>query len=199
MTKIFSALFLTAAVLFIGACQTAKPRRAPEPPTSARLDSSLVPGDVLRITFAGAADLNQTQKVRPDGRITLPQVGEVVVAGKRADAVQAQLVQLYKSKLTNSDITVAVESSTLQIYVSGAVNRPGKIVLDRPVTVLEAIMEAGGFARGLADPKRVRIIRETNGRHETRVVDLTPAIRGESTTAVNVRRYDVIYVPESWL
>jgi protein involved in polysaccharide export with SLBB domain len=60
-------------------------------------------------------------------------------------------------------------------------------------------MEAGGFTRGLADLRRVRIIRKVGNSHQTMVVDLTKAMSGESSEAIYVQPYDVIHVPETWL
>ena len=193
------ASFILLACLFLNSgCQTAAPTPSGKPEAPV-VDETLVAGNVLRVSFTGAPAMDQAQRIRPDGKITLPMIGEVRVAGKRALAVQEQLMQAYKTKLQNNEITVWVESSVITIYVSGAVNKPGKISLDRPLTALEAIMEAGGFARGLADAKRVKIIRQVDGKHQTLVVDLTPALRGEATKTINVQRYDVIYVPETWL
>jgi polysaccharide export outer membrane protein len=190
-------------MLVLTACHSPRIGRStggnPAPPSSAQFDQTVATSDVLRFQFVGAAELNQSQKVRADGRITLPMIGEVAVAGKRPAAVQAELMALYKPKLQNNELYVSVESSTVPIYVSGAVNRQGRIVLERQLTVLEAVMEAGGFTRGLADTGRVQIIRRVGGKHQTIVVNLTKAMRGETTDVVYVQPYDVVVVPEKWL
>jgi protein involved in polysaccharide export with SLBB domain len=82
--------------------------------------------------------------------------------------------------------------------VSGAVQHPGKIVFERPATVLEAIMEAGGFTPQ-ADLKKVSIIRIVKGEHQTELFDLRPVLRGLPTRATYVSGGDVIYVPEKLL
>lgn len=192
------ALLFLCLVVFAAGCQG--PRTSPPiEPEVAKIGNTLEAGDVLRISFAGTPDLNQSQKIRPDGRVTLPLLGEVEVAGKTPMAVQGELRHRYKAELQNNEITVGLESSAFPVYVSGAVNKAGKIALDRPLTVLEVIMEAGGFTRGLADPSKVRIIRKVNGKHQTTVLDLRPAMQGQPATAVYVQRYDVIVVPETWL
>lgn len=160
---------------------------------------ALAPGDVIRLSFPGAPELNQSQKLQADGKLNLPQIGEVNAAGKSVRELQAELARLYKPNLQNNEVVITVESKLFPVYVSGAVGRPGKVMLDRPVTVLEVIMEAGGFAANLADLKRVKVVRLKNGQHQTQILDLRPAMSGQTTNAFYVRGYDVIFVPEKWL
>jgi len=159
--------------------------------------TSLAAGDVLKLTFPGAPEFNQTQKIRPDGRISLPLIGEVDAAGSTISELQARLARLYKSQLENTEVVVALENRTIPVYVCGAVNRPGKVVIDRPVSALEAIMEAGGFSPTTADMSKVHLIRIENGRHTTRILNLKKALDSRLTVASYVKPYDVIYVPES--
>ena len=84
------------------------------------------------------------------------------------------------------------------MVVSGAVQKPGKIVFERPATVLEAIMEAGGFTPE-ADLKKVSLIRIVKGEHETQIVDLRAVLKGKPTPAIYCSGGDVIYVPEKLL
>lgn len=155
----------------------------------------LAPGDVLKIAFPGAPELSQVQKIRSDGKVSLPQIGQVNAGGKRLGTFQDELSRLYKSKLTNTEVVVSLESSAIPVYVSGAVNIPGKVILDRPMTVLEAIMEAGGPSN-LANVKKVIVVRNANGKHYTEAFDLSPPLRGQTTGVFYLRPYDMIIVPE---
>ncbi|MCX6966246.1 MAG: polysaccharide biosynthesis/export family protein [Verrucomicrobia bacterium] len=190
---------LIAALIVCSGCQTPRtvavaiPDRMIVPPTR----GCLAPGDVVRLSFSGASEFNQIQKVRSDGRISLPMVGEIVAEGKRPGDLQRELATIYKPQLRNSEVVVAVESSSIPVYVSGCVNKPGKVVIDRPTTVLEAVMEAGGFQAGYANPKKVLLLRNTNGRHQPCILDLSAALKGRTMDATYVNAYDVIYVPES--
>jgi protein involved in polysaccharide export with SLBB domain len=76
--------------------------------------------------------------------------------------------------------------------------KPGKIVFERPATVLEAIMEAGGFTPE-ADLKKVSVIRIVKGEHYTETLDLRPVLKGQPTPAIYIANGDVIYVPEKVL
>ena len=146
-------------------------------------------GDVLRLTFRKLPELNQTQKVRSDGRIALLQVGTVKAAGKSVDTLQSELAARYELK-TPGDLTVSVESTYLAVYVTGAVGRPGKVVLDRPMTLLEAIMESGGFDRETANLKRVTLTRLVGGKYVTRRIDL----RDPGAGVEYLQPYDMIEV-----
>ncbi len=157
---------------------------------------SLSPGDVIKLSFAGASDLNQTQKIRTDGKVNLPLIGEVTAAGKTLPDFQNELVRLYKSQLRNSEVVVTLESGIGQVVVSGSVQKPGKIEFDRPTTVFQAIMEAGGVNE-FGNLKKVRLIRTINGNQQSQVLDLTPTLKGATTQAFYVKDGDVIFVPQT--
>jgi polysaccharide biosynthesis/export protein len=153
----------------------------------------LSPGDTIKISFTTAPELNQSERIEPSGRVTLPLVGDVSAAGKTTGQLQAELTQLYKTQLQNSDVIVTLEAVAIPVVVSGEVQRPGKIIFERPATVLEAIMEAGGFTP-YGDPKRISVIRQVNGVQHTQIVDLSPLLHGVPTRVMYVNRGDVIYV-----
>jgi len=147
-------------------------------------------GDQIRLTFRKLPDLNQSQKIRGDGNVTLLQVGTVRAAGKSLDALQRELATRYELK-SSGDLTISLESTLTPVYVTGAVQRPGKVVLDRPMTVLEAIMESGGFDRESANLKRVSLTRLVDGKYKTRIINM----RDHPEEALYVRPYDMIEVP----
>jgi len=194
--KSFPAVVL--ALVMCTGCQTSQPQAEQVFPnqTTAKTRVTLTPGDVIRLTFAAAPDLNQAQKIRADGKVSLPQIGEVTAAGKSVVDFQSELVHLYKSQLRNSDVVVTLESSVTQVVVSGAVAKPGKLTFDRPTTVFQAIMEAGG-ATDYGTLKKVHLVRVVNGEQLTQFLDLRPTASGEKTSAFYVRDGDVIFVPQT--
>jgi protein involved in polysaccharide export with SLBB domain len=191
---VFGKLAVLALLLCAG-CQTPRSAVAPLP---AQAPGVLVAGDTLRISFPGAPELNQTQKIGTDGKLSLPLVGDVVATGKSVGELQSELVRLYKPQLQDNEVLVSVESRAVPVVVSGAVQKPGKVVFERPATVLEAIMEAGGFTPE-ADMKKVELIRLVKGEHYTQVFDLRPILRGTPTRATYISGGDVIFVPEKLL
>jgi protein involved in polysaccharide export with SLBB domain len=165
---------------------------------TSRTPSYLVTGDTVRISFPAAPELNQTQKIGADGTLSLPLVGEVTASGKTVGELQVELARLYKPQLQDNEVLVALDTRAVPVVVSGAVQKPGKIVFERPATVLEAIMEAGGFTPE-ADLKKVSLIRIVKGEHETQIFDLRPVLKGKPTPAIYCSGGDVIYVPEKLL
>jgi polysaccharide export outer membrane protein len=107
---------------------------------------------------------------------------------------------LYGPQLQTKEVTVAVESSAFPIYVTGAVLRPGKILSDRPLTALQAIMEAGGFDYNKANLKKVAVIRHETGRTDHYTLNMKGVLNGEQSETFNLKPADIIYVPErfSW-
>jgi protein involved in polysaccharide export with SLBB domain len=179
-------------LLFYTGCATNMGETLPQS-ASGEKPGILVPGDTIKVSFTTAPELNQSQKIESDGRVSLPLVGEVYAAGKSTGQFQSELSQLYKSQLQNSDVVVTLENVAIPVVVSGEVQKPGKIVFERPATVLEAIMEAGGFT-AYGDPKRVSVIRQVNGVQHMQMVDLSRILNGVPTRVMYVSAGDVIYV-----
>ncbi|MCX6954951.1 MAG: polysaccharide biosynthesis/export family protein [Verrucomicrobia bacterium] len=155
-------------------------------------------GDTLRFSFPGSPNLDTSQQIRPDGRITMPIIGEVVAAGKTPVALEKELVTLYSPHLVSKEVTVTVVSASFSIFVSGAVQKPGKITTDRPITVLEAIMESGGFDTAKANTAAVAVIRQNGNKTEHFTLNLKQVLEGKQVEAFYLRRSDIVHVPEKF-
>jgi Periplasmic protein involved in polysaccharide export len=188
------ALLIFAALL-CGGCQTPLPPlpNPPGPKTAVRLS----PGDVIKVAYADESVPDQTQKIRRDGKVSLPLIGEVTAAGKRVINFQNELVSRYESKLENSEVLVTLENGTATVTVAGFANKPGPIAFDRPTTVYQAVMEAGGVS-DYGSPSNVRLTRVISGRQLTETINLRPAIHGEPVRPEYVQDGDVIYIARSW-
>ena len=193
---LFMGFLALLAMFLCASCQTTHPHSQLNVSTE-RPRFVLAAGDVVTISFTGTDELNQVQKIRLDGKLNLPLVGEINAAGKTIAVLQQELTQLYKPHLRSTTVLVGLQTTVSVVYVSGAVNGQGKIILDRPMTALEAIMEAGGFVQGLANSKRVILVREENGKHQTRTLDLSPKALNSQTTGVTyLKPFDMLIVPE---
>src|SRR6266568_2269398 len=182
-----------ALFLSLTGCETPNFAEPPAQPEVKPESIVLHEGDVVRISFPGAPNLNAAQPIRRDGRIALQLIGEIQAAGMTPSALEAELVKLYGPQLQTKEVNVTVESSAFPIYVTGAVLRPGKITSDRPLTALEAIMEAGGFDYTKANLKAVRVIRHEGGRTEHFKLDLKGVLQGEQNDPFNLKPADIIY------
>ncbi len=186
------ASFLTLACV---GCQTTVSTRLPEGDV-VRGPVTLTSGDVVKLTFPGAPELNQSQKIQSDGKINLPMVGEVDAGGRTLGDLQQRLELLYRPQLQNTTVVVTLESSVTPVVIGGAATKPGKYQFDRPTTVLQAIMEAGG-ADKFGTLSRVSIVRLVNGQQRTEVLDLRPLLEGQPVKPVYVRAGDVVLIGES--
>jgi polysaccharide export outer membrane protein len=157
-------------------------------------------GDVLKISFPGSANLDTTQQIRRDGKISMPLVGEVVAAGMTPDQLKDSLIKLYAPQISSKEVTVALESSSFPIFVTGCVVHPGKILSDHPMTALEAVMESGGFDYTQANLKNVKVIRRENGVSESYTLNLKQVLEGKEDKPFYLKPSDIVFVPErfSW-
>ncbi|MGZ4982560.1 MAG: polysaccharide biosynthesis/export family protein [Chthoniobacterales bacterium] len=184
-----------AALFALGACGTpAVPPTAEQAAAPPRVN--LAPGDTVSMSFTGAPELNQTQKIRADGKLSLPHIGEVHAAGKTIPQLRQDLIGLYKSQLMNSDVVVTLQSGTTLVYISGSVNHPGKFMFDRPTTILQALTEAGGVNQ-FGNLRKVQVIRLVNKKETTQILNLHPTFAGKTTQPFYVRDGDVIDVPQT--
>jgi polysaccharide export outer membrane protein len=190
----FLFAFLVFAALTCGGCQTSQPPlpNPPGPKTAVRLS----PGDVIKLSFAEETDLDEVQKIRRDGKVSLPLIGEVTAAGKRIIDFQRQIISLYEPHLENSEVLVTLENGLATVIVSGFANRPGKLTFDRPTTIYQAIMEAGGVS-DYGSLRNIHLTRIINGEQRTETFSLRPSIRGQPTNPKYVQDGDVIYISRS--
>jgi polysaccharide biosynthesis/export protein len=188
-------VLLVFAALACGGCQSPLPPlpNPPGPKTAVRLS----PGDTIKVSYADESVPDQTQKIRRDGRVSLPLIGEITAAGKRPIDFQHELIGRYEGQLENSEVLVTLENSTPTVTVSGFANKPGTYPFDRPTTVYQAIMEAGGVS-DYGSASNIHLTRVINGVQRTETINLRPAIHGEPLRPEYVQDGDVIYVARSW-
>jgi polysaccharide export outer membrane protein len=165
---------------------------SPPPPTVLRQ------GDTVKISFPGAQNLDETEQIRLDGKISLPLVGDVQAAGQTPDELQQSLVKLYAPQISSSDVTVAIESSSFPVYVTGCVLTPGRVLSNQPLTALEAIMEAGGFDYSRANLRNIHVIRRQDNSSKSYVLDLKSVLNGDDQNNFFLQPDDIVYVPEKF-
>lgn len=157
--------------------------------------NTLQEGDVVSITFQYSTNFNTVQKIGLDKMVNLQGVGQVEAAGESAVQLQDQLTALYKSQVKEDPIIVRVISTEACVYVIGAVNHPGRIPMERPMTVLEAIMEAGGFDSDRAKLSQVWVLRVVNGRQRAYQLNLKRVLEGADDEVFYIKPFDIVRVP----
>lgn len=202
-----SFLCALALAALLGAAGCASPDISPAPPAGSPPAAAasgaahaevitLREGDEVRIAIPGTENLDTTLPIRRDGKIALQLVGEVQAAGLTIDQLQSSLIQLYTPQIGRKEITVSLQSEAFPVFVTGAVVRPGKILSDHPMTVLEAVMEAGGFDTATANTRAVKIIRNEGGVMKHYVVNLQRILDGKASVPFYLQPDDIIYVTE---
>jgi polysaccharide export outer membrane protein len=154
----------------------------------------LGPGDKLRIEVYKDTQLSQSLQVRPDGKITLPLVGDFMATGKTPIELRDALTTSLKEYVTNPVVTViVVEAVAAQVYVIGEVTNPGTLVMQGPMTVLQALAQVGGL-REFADRDDIRILRKTATGTRTIDFDYKKAVKAE-IEPVFLQPGDTVVVP----
>jgi polysaccharide export outer membrane protein len=208
-TKPFSlstTLVLAAVALapIAAAAQSARTTPAPAAARAATAAATVRPwneqeyrlgaGDKLRVEVYGEAQLSQSLQVRPDGKITLPLVGDTAAAGRTAIELRDAVTTSLKEYVTNPVVTViVVEATASQIYLIGEVATPGAQVMTGPMTVLQALAQAGGL-KEFADRGDIRILRRGNTGTVTIPFDYKDAIKGR-IEPVYLQPGDTVVVP----
>jgi polysaccharide export outer membrane protein len=151
---------------------------------------------MIKVSYADETIPDQTQKIRRDGKVSLPLIGEVTAAGKRVIDFQHELVRRYEGQLENNEVLVTLENGTATVTVSGFAIKPGVYSFDRPTTVYQAIMQAGGVS-DYGSPGNIHLTRIINGEQRTETINLRPTIHGHPTNPQYVQDGDVIYISRS--
>lgn len=163
-------------------------------------DYILSSGDTLDLMVYREPDLGMRSKIARDGRVQLPLLGEVKVAGMSVREAQDHLRQLYDADyLVDPQIYLNISSYTQRkITVIGQVSRPGSYELqgNESLGILEAIGMAGGFTR-IADTKNVVVKRRTGEKVETIKVN-TKRLESPDGGSFQVLPGDILTVGESW-
>lgn len=197
---LFAAGMFCLLVVF-GACGSG----APQPNTAAgsrRAAANGAPpfvlgvGDVVRVSVYKSPELDVTVPVRPDGRISVPLLGEEQAAGLTVEQLRQNLTEGYRQYVTAPVVSVSLqEVNSQKIFVSGEVNNPGQFDLKQETRLMQALAMAGGLTP-YAKKDRVVILRTTGGRQTRIKVDLKAIISGDRPSDnIVLQPGDTIFVP----
>jgi polysaccharide export outer membrane protein len=201
-------LRILLACLTLCALVAGRPAGAAEADTSA-MDWSkvpeyrIVPGDLIQFNFGprpdAPMDLVRSTRVRPDGRISVFPIGDVVAAGLTPRELERSVVSLLAADLRNPRVVAEVtEFAGNQVHVLGQVKNPQSVPARPFMTVLQAVAAAGGFAD---DASRDNVlVFHRDGARTVRVarVRLSRAVKsGDLSEDMMVGRFDIVYVPRN--
>jgi len=178
------------------------PASQPAPPPNGTIavasDYVIGPTDVLGVVFWGERDLSMDVSVRPDGKITLPLLNDVMAAGLTPEQLRLRLTEESKRffKEPRPPVTVVVRQvNNNRAYITGQIQRPGPYTLTGAVTILQLIASAGGFTE-FADRRHVVVTRTENGTQRAFTFDYDAVIkRRDLSQNLVLRPGDTVVVP----
>jgi polysaccharide export outer membrane protein len=152
-------------------------------------------GDKLRIEVYKDTQLSQNVQIRPDGKITLPLIGDIQADNRTPIQLRDTITSQLKTYMTNPVVTViVVETKPTVAYVTGEVNHPGAVTItDDQLTVLQALAIAGGL-KDFADAKNIKIIRKSSKSGQPITFNYKEAIHGSAP--VYLHAGDTVVVPD---
>lgn len=154
------------------------------------------PGDVLQVAVWKEPDLQAELLVRPDGRVSFPLAGDVVVGGQSVEQIGTTIAERIKRYVPNPVVTVVMKSiGGNRIYVVGNVNRPGEFSFSKPLDVMQALSLANG-ANAYASLSDIRILRRENGKQIAIRFDYGDIEKGRSLEKnILLQSGDTVVVP----
>jgi polysaccharide biosynthesis/export protein len=203
LNGLFAAFILSVIIFGLALsgpaiCSAQTTANQPDSKKTAAVDPSYIigPADILEIQVWKEPDFSRQALVRPDGKITLPLVGDLHVSGMTTMALKELLTDKLKDYIEGPEVTVIlVESHSKNFYIIGKVTQPGTYPLMKDMTVLQAISLAGGLGEW-ADADSIRIIRKSGGKEKVLHFDYKKVISGKNLEQnIVLQPNDTIVVP----
>ncbi|MHB8481137.1 MAG: polysaccharide biosynthesis/export family protein [Nitrospiria bacterium] len=159
-------------------------------------DYVLGPEDIIDVSVWKNESLSRTVSIRPDGKISLPLVGDIQAAGLTTSLVRDSIKEKLKDYIGTPEVSIIVkEINSMVVFVTGEVSHPGKLMLRSDTSVLQAVILAGGFTQ-FASPNKIVLLRRVGGietRKQIRYKDIVSGKRPEED--ILLQRGDTIIVP----
>jgi len=188
------ALIFTGRIFAAGS-ETPKAKATPAPPPAA--EYLIGPDDLLAVNVWREPEISRNVLVRPDGKISLPLVGDLRASGRTPAQLQDEIKDQLQNYLSHPEVTVIVQEARSQKFnILGEVEHPGSYPLSRSMTVLDAIAVAGGL-RDFAKSRKIYVLRTKGDGSRTRLAfNYKDVIKGHSLSQnVELQPRDTVVVP----
>ncbi len=194
----FLNVFATVATLLFALAACASTEKARQATDAKEAGHYIIgPEDVLEISVWKNADLSKVVSVRPDGRITLPLIGDVQAAGATPDKLKDDIAARLKRYQDAAVVSVIVQQvNSYRIYILGEVRNPGSYQVKTLTTLLQAVSLAGGFTPYASKDKIVLLHMNESGQEEKTTVRLKDIVYSEKGGKnIMLRPGDTVFVP----
>ena len=183
------------AALGLAAAPAAAVSAQARPGPQALVEYRVGVGDVLEISVWKNEALTRTVPVRPDGRISLPLLNDVPAAGMTPEALRDSLAEKLTAFMADPVVSVIVrEVKSFKVSVIGQVKTPGRVDITGPMTVLDAIAQAGGFTE-FAARSRIALLRVEKKQQKRFDIDYDRIVDGGGADNYALLPGDIIVVP----
>jgi polysaccharide export outer membrane protein len=154
------------------------------------------PDDILSVVFWRDKEMSADVVVRPDGRVTLPLVSDVMAAGLTPEQLRDRIREEAAKYVEDPNVTVVVKQiNSRKVFISGMVGRPGAYALSGAITVLQMLTMAGGVNE-FADDSKIIIMRSENGKQRALKFNLKDVKKGKNLQQnIELKPGDTIVVP----
>jgi len=199
--KLFVALALSGCVFLLAACGTTKPPEVAVSPGKVVDTYRIGVDDKIQVSVWRNAELSVTVPVRPDGKISVPLIGDVQAGGRTPMEVSEDIKKRLAVYVREPNVTVIVTGLQSheflnRIRVTGAVRQAKSMPYRQGMTVLDAVLEAGG-PNDFASPNGTKLYRKVNDEPQVYSVELRDVLeKGDLETNYRLLPGDVITVPE---
>ncbi len=194
-------IFITLILAFSLSAWSQAPAapQSPAQPKAATDDPAYVIGaeDTLSVTVWKEPDFSNTAlPVRPDGRVSLPLLGDVQAAGRTPTQLSDEITTRLKKYIEEPRVTVVVTGmASRRVFILGEVNHPGPTGMSANMTVLQAISAAGG-PTAYANTKKITVLRNENGKQNKYLFNYKEVIKGNNQEQnIVLQPGDTIVVP----
>ena len=153
--------------------------------------------DVLSVNVWKEPEISKVLPVRPDGKISLPLIGDTAASGLTPKQLQENIEKNLEAYMSHPEVTVIVQEAKSQRFnIVGEVERPGSYTLGTPMTVLDAIAVAGGF-KDFAKRTKIYVLRANASGSQIRMpFNYKKVIKGRhSEQNVELQAHDTIVIP----
>jgi len=156
-------------------------------------------GDEIQVRTFQITELDDTVRIRPDGRISLLLIDDIQAAGLTTAELDKVLTDRYAEFYRNPRLTVVVRTfANLKIYVGGEVGQPALLPLNGELTALSAILQAGGFRDSASRSSVILLRRGPDNKPITMKLNLLDVIE-EGNVDAPLQPFDVVYVPKKFI
>lgn len=157
--------------------------------------------DKLTVVFYGDPSLDRAVRVRPDGKISFPRIGDIPAEGLTPVELSAAITELYAEFLRNPEATVIVDEIGGHVaYVMGEVKSPGAVEIRGRMTLSQAIAQAGSWTESAHLSSVMLVRRGTWERPRAIRIDFKRVLSGDQLVYdVPMQAFDIVYVPQTFI